>query len=171
MQSNSKLVAEAVFASHLPRPGCRCTALTLAGVGLIGLSLFMVTKNTPFPGPMTLLPVVGTVAVIYAGQGSGSFLTRILGTPFLVYLGDISYSWYLWHWPFVVFASVMVGKGRQYWPRIKTAFANRSARRKPPIRRPYSGLSGWVICGAVLRTVFPILQLQEHSTVHNRQSI
>jgi len=59
--------------------------------------------GTPFPGYAALLPVLGTALVIVAGMGGLSGVSRILATGPMVTIGRLSYSWYLWHWPVVVF--------------------------------------------------------------------
>ena len=82
----------------------------LGVIGVIGLgtSAFAIDDRTPFPGLWTLLPVLGTSLVILAGS-SRNLVTRLLGSRTLVWVGDLSYSWYLWHWPFIVFAA-------EIWP-------------------------------------------------------
>ncbi|MBG0562053.1 acyltransferase family protein [Actinoplanes aureus] len=54
--------------------------------------------GTPFPGPATLAPVLGAVAVIAAGGN------RLLETGPMRWLGRMSYGWYLWHWPLLFLA-------------------------------------------------------------------
>ena len=58
---------------------------------------------TPFPGSAALVPVIGTSFLIYFGN-TQNFVTRAISVRPLVAVGDISYSWYLWHWPLIVFA-------------------------------------------------------------------
>jgi peptidoglycan/LPS O-acetylase OafA/YrhL len=80
-------------------------AAQTAGVfgGLLVLaSLWFITSQTPFPGLWTLLPVSGAALLLFAGANSASPTSRILGSEPLVRIGDISYSWYLWHWPLIV---------------------------------------------------------------------
>ena len=59
----------------------------------------------PFPGAIALVPVLGTVAVIVGG-GANSSVRRFLSVRPLTWIGDLSYGWYLWHWPAMVFASI-----------------------------------------------------------------
>jgi peptidoglycan/LPS O-acetylase OafA/YrhL len=63
----------------------------------LGAVLFF-DDRTPFPGLAALVPVVGTVLMIVAGTGRG-LMTWWLGTPIMQTIGNVSYSWYLWHWP------------------------------------------------------------------------
>ena len=85
----------------------RLRVVAIAGLLAIGVSLFVINGATPNPGPMTLLPVLGTAAVIYAGSGYLAGHVRWLSSRPMVWLGDLSYSWYLWHWPAIVFAGLL----------------------------------------------------------------
>lgn len=53
----------------------------------------------PYPGALALIPVLGTVLLI---AFTGNALANALAQPWLQFLGDRSYSWYLWHWPLLV---------------------------------------------------------------------
>ena len=59
---------------------------------------------TPFPGLVALFPVFGTALILHLGY-ENSACVKILSSKPLVKLGDISYGWYLWHWPVIVFAN------------------------------------------------------------------
>ena len=87
-------------------PGMVLTAMAGLGVAAIAASAFLIDSSTRFPGPWTLVPVLGTAVVIYAGTGTSSGPLRGLSSRPMVWLGDLSYSWYLWHWPVIVFASL-----------------------------------------------------------------
>lgn len=85
------------------------------GLGLVATGFITISSSTSFPGYSTLLPVVGTALVIIAGfAGPRSALRGALSWQPLVKIGDWSYSIYLWHWPAVVFASVL-------WPNLNWA--------------------------------------------------
>lgn len=76
------------------------TALTLAGISVLIITAYIYTSHTPFPGIAALIPCLASAACIYGGQ---SFLKgNPLRAPSVVYLGKISYSVYLWHWPIIV---------------------------------------------------------------------
>ena len=85
----------------------RVAALTLwlGGFALIVYSAVYFSHDTVFPGFYALVPSIGAALVIvsrvFAPEGIGA---RVLEMPPLVAVGNISYSWYLWHWPFIVFA-------------------------------------------------------------------
>jgi peptidoglycan/LPS O-acetylase OafA/YrhL len=85
-------------------------ALSLVGAALIAIALFVTSESTPFPGYIALLPTVGTALIIAAGPGA--WLNRaVLGHPFFVFFGLISYPLYLWHWPLLVFARLLSPNG------------------------------------------------------------
>ena len=83
------------------------SGLGLAGIGLLAASLWLIGADTPSPGMWTLLPVAGAALVILAGVRGSTLMTRVLAARPLATIGDHSYSIYLWHWPFIVFASLL----------------------------------------------------------------
>ena len=80
------------------------TVLGLIGVLMIGYSIIKYTESTPFPGLSAMIPVLGTAFIIYSGMASKSLIGRALSISPLVFIGKISYSLYLWHWPLIIFA-------------------------------------------------------------------
>ena len=79
------------------------------GLAVILLACTRLGATTPYPGTAALLPVLGTALVIGAGcaaptQGCG----RILKTAPMRAIGRVSYSWYLWHWPVLLLAPVLL---------------------------------------------------------------
>jgi hypothetical protein len=89
----------AVAPARLPRPVA--AALTPAGLVAIAAAAVLFTPATAFPGYAALLPVAGAAAVL-AGGAARPYPPLGAGPMRLV--GRLSYSWYLWHWPFVVIA-------------------------------------------------------------------
>ena len=79
------------------------------GFILIAVALVTLSPEVPFPGVAALLPVGGTALVIAAGTSGQWTGSRLLSTPPAIYLGDRSYSLYLWHWPMIVFAEWVFG--------------------------------------------------------------
>ena len=79
--------------------------LSVLGLAFLAWGAWGFDKRTPFPGNAALVPVVGTMLLIAAGESqSRNFITSLLGSRPMQKLGDLSYGWYLWHWPFIVFA-------------------------------------------------------------------
>ncbi|MGD7790123.1 acyltransferase family protein [Propionibacteriaceae bacterium Y1700] len=76
----------------------------LGGLAMIGVAAFVLTGSTPFPGVAAALPVVGTMLVVAAGRTRGWLsLHRITDLAPIQWVGNISYSLYLWHWPVIIF--------------------------------------------------------------------
>ncbi|MCO5312198.1 MAG: acyltransferase [Microthrixaceae bacterium] len=78
--------------------------LAFGGAGAIAVASWLFGAATPFPGTAALLPVGGALALIASGTGAPSPLGRLLEHPVVQWVGDRSYGWYLWHWPFIVLA-------------------------------------------------------------------
>jgi len=88
---------------RVPRP----VAIVVGVAGLAGVvaSALLYTATTEFPGVAAIAPVVGTAAIIAAGLAAPvAGVGAVLSLPPLRYVGRISYAWYLWHWPCLVFA-------------------------------------------------------------------
>ena len=75
--------------------------VTLFGVVGILASSLLLHDRWSFPGFIAIIPVVSTMALLHAGSSQG---ISILCWKPLVWIGDRSYGWYLWHWPMIVFA-------------------------------------------------------------------
>jgi peptidoglycan/LPS O-acetylase OafA/YrhL len=93
----------ALGAIAVPRARWLRDALSLLGLAMIGWSIFAYTAQTRFPGEAALLPCLGAWLLIYAGAEDGTVQAVLSSRPF-VFVGLISYSLYLWHWPLYVFA-------------------------------------------------------------------
>ncbi len=77
--------------------------LAACGIVLICLSVFAFSSSTPFPGAAALAPCFGAAMIIIAGKSGDSLVGRVLSLKPVVFVGLISYSLYLWHWPIIVF--------------------------------------------------------------------
>jgi peptidoglycan/LPS O-acetylase OafA/YrhL len=73
-------------------------------VAILGAAVLF-DDQSPFPGAIALIPAVGTGLVIAAGtSGQRQWHAQVSGAAPVQFLGNISYSLYLWHWPLIVLA-------------------------------------------------------------------
>ena len=103
-------------AAEAARPPAQSPALgdrtqnALAAAGLLALAVGMscFDEHTPFPGTLALVPVLGTAALLASPR---SWINRrLLGCRPLTFVGLVSYSWYLWHWPLMSVLRTVVPK-------------------------------------------------------------
>lgn len=80
--------------------------LSCTGVGFIGFAFVYFDRETPFPSLFTLIPVLGS-ALIIRFASKGTIVHAVLTWPIFVWIGLISYSFYLWHQPLFAFARLM----------------------------------------------------------------
>lgn len=77
------------------------------GAMLLVLSAVQITEKMAFPGYTALLPVTGTALLLLAGAHHTAGVNAALSARPFVAIGDVSYSWYLWHWPIIVFTALL----------------------------------------------------------------
>jgi peptidoglycan/LPS O-acetylase OafA/YrhL len=94
-----------------------------AWTGLLGIavSLLVVRPDQGFPAPWALLPVAATALVIMAGEGAGASSPWLLTNRPMNYVGDASYSLYLWHWPVVVLLPAVVPESSAWFGALAVA--------------------------------------------------
>ncbi|QJW38312.1 acyltransferase [Cellulosimicrobium protaetiae] len=82
-----------------------------AGLAAVVASVLLLDASTPFPGPWAALPVAGTASVILAGASAGaSGPSAVLARAPMVWVGGISYSLYLVHWPAMTLPQAILGR-------------------------------------------------------------
>ena len=119
-----ELLAGAIVALW-PAGGTRPSLAVLVNncAGLLGLVLILwamifFNPGTAFPGAAAIVPCLGAVLLIHSGRDGATLAARLLSVRPLTFVGGISYSLYLWHWPLLVFAA---GQG---WMERSPAFAS-----------------------------------------------
>lgn len=75
------------------------TPMGLVGSALIAASLLLVSSSRVFPGLQALAPTIGGAMLLVAGHNKPLSLFGFYKNPILAFVGKISYSAYLWHWP------------------------------------------------------------------------
>lgn len=84
-------------------------ALSVVGLLLLVVAVFLINKSKPFPGWWALMPVSGACFLILAGPEAWGNRV-ILANKLMVFVGLISYPLYLWHWPILSFARIVEGE-------------------------------------------------------------
>lgn len=95
----------ALVAPSLRLSSSSAEALGLAGLGAVVASCAMLRSDGDFPGLAALPACLGTAAIIASGLSGNTSVSRVFSLSAVVFLGLISYSLYLWHWPLIALAS------------------------------------------------------------------
>lgn len=96
----------AIGARHTVMSSLLSTLLGVLGAAVLIVGFLFIDKGS-FPGFLSIVPCVGTAAIIIARRGP---ITDLLSARALVWLGGISYSLYLWHWPVLAFIRYYTGQ-------------------------------------------------------------
>lgn len=108
-----ELALGALVALGLPKkpiPRLVREVIAWIGVVLIIYSITMLSEEAPFPGWNALFPCFGAGAIIYIGVYGHSVITGLISIRPLVFVGKISYSLYLWHWPLLALSRYYIGR-------------------------------------------------------------
>jgi peptidoglycan/LPS O-acetylase OafA/YrhL len=98
----------AYFLHYRRLPERHADVKAFSGAAMILASFIVLSGHAAFPGWWALLPVAGTVLLVWAGP-SAWINRNILSRPALVLVGLISYPLYLWHWPLLSYARIVDG--------------------------------------------------------------
>nr|WP_246414316.1 acyltransferase family protein [Microbacterium thalassium] len=104
-----ELGAGALLAIWQQRRGGGTSNAWVASAGLLIVigSVLFIDESMPFPGAVAIAPVLGATLLI--GWAGGTWVGRALEIRPLRWIGGISYSLYLWHWPVIVFWRTFTG--------------------------------------------------------------
>jgi peptidoglycan/LPS O-acetylase OafA/YrhL len=80
---------------------------SILGLFFLAGGIFLIDDSTPFPGLHALWPCIGSALLICAGANRTSIGYRLLAVRPMVFVGLMSYSLYLWHWPLLAFTRYM----------------------------------------------------------------
>lgn len=89
------------FFPRLPFAPVR-NGVTVLGMAMIAYATLRYDSQTPFPGLAALLPCMGSALIIGAGESGSTLVGKALSWRPVVFVGLISYSLYLWHWPVII---------------------------------------------------------------------
>ena len=89
--------------------------LYLGSIGLLLVSIFAFGERSPFPGPQSLIAVLATVVICLVQREVPALPASVLTNRVAQHVGAISYSWYLWHWPPVVFFHAVFARLPNPW--------------------------------------------------------
>lgn len=82
------------------------TYMAYLGISMISVTLFYLDGEQVYPGLIAILPTAGAALLIYSGLATSTpRINRLLSLSGLQKIGDLSYSWYLWHWPILLFGA------------------------------------------------------------------
>jgi peptidoglycan/LPS O-acetylase OafA/YrhL len=102
--------------TFVPRPkklaAPHITWLSWAAWSVLFVAIFTLNADSGFPGPLALIPVAATMFIIWASDSPNRFApSQVLAFRPVQSTGDISYSLYLWHWPLIFAAPLILHRG------------------------------------------------------------
>jgi len=102
------VIAAIISTRYLQRIKQSMTAelFAVCGMALILVSALKLNSFTAFPGVYALGPTLGALCIVLFAQHT-RYVSQLLSATPLKYIGDVSYSWYLWHWPVIVFCQIL----------------------------------------------------------------
>ncbi|MEN9714913.1 MAG: O-acetyltransferase OatA, partial [Actinomycetota bacterium] len=121
------------------------------GTALMIYAIFTFTGDTPFPSWYAGIPVLGAVMALHGGQSQSRLVPRWwLGFKPVQFVGDISYSLYLWHWPILILTPWALRRSTNIWDQfaivavsILVGWASKKFIEDPTRFGPLSRLKNW----------------------------
>ncbi|MFJ6655019.1 acyltransferase family protein [Streptomyces sp. NPDC091377] len=96
--------------------------LSWLGLATILVTGMMITAETPLPGYAVAGPLLGAAAVIAGGCANPTFgAEKILDNPVFNFIGNVSYGWFLWHWPLLILWPSIIEREFTYQDRLRVA--------------------------------------------------
>jgi peptidoglycan/LPS O-acetylase OafA/YrhL len=165
-----EMMLGAFIALYIPQKSWSHTINSL--ISWISLStifycIYKYDSTVPFPGIAALAPCLATVALIFCNQSKLTTPAKFLSLRPVVFVGKISYSFYLWHWPIIVFANYTavdtMSDGTRWglvtasfimavlsWRFIETPFRTSSFTRQQVFRAFYISTALFILSGLVI---------------------
>lgn len=149
-----------------------------AGLALIIVALLVLDESVPYPGAWALLPAAGAALLLWAGSRQPvTFVVRALSLRPMQWLGHVSYSWYLWHWPILILGGIIMPAGglgnRVLLVASSLAVATLSYRFvESPIRHDSRLLAkpGWMVFGSMALIALAVLVNMSWRSTANLQA-
>lgn len=113
-----ELIAGAIIALRVlksPKNSVAAEVLGLTGLAMIVGSVLLYDRTTPFPGPTAIPPTIGAMLVILSTNDQRTFVGRLLSCRYMIGIGAISYSLYLWHWPILSLLAYWLLRPAESW--------------------------------------------------------
>ena len=88
-------------------------ASLISGLGLIAFSALLLDGSMAYPGFWALLPTLGAVLALSSNLEGGP-ISKLLSWRPIQFIGDVSYSIYLWHWPLIILLPFVVEISRPF---------------------------------------------------------
>ncbi|MFJ6391818.1 acyltransferase family protein [Streptomyces sp. NPDC091972] len=99
--------------------------LSWAGLGTTLVTALLISAKTPLPGYAVAGPVLGAGMIIAGGCAAPRLgAERLLDNPVFNFIGNVSYGWYLWHWPLLILWPYLVSWEVTYSDRFRVAVAS-----------------------------------------------
>lgn len=100
--------AASLVTSAKPASGSLYSWLGWVGLILVISSGVLFTADMELPGWISLIPTAGAACLLLSGAATrASAVTRFLSTTMMNRIGQLSYGWYLWHWPVLIFPALV----------------------------------------------------------------